>query len=379
MAETRTRSRAAAIERMLERIDVTARETDSGFPHYADPATGRWTRSPGGDWTGGFWNGLLWLAAEATGEERYRSEALEWAQRLMPRVGSETVFRGFLFWYGAAIGVVLGHDGAATRVALEGARGLATLYNPAARAIPLGSEAEEESDVGRGEANIDGVPGGTPLLVWAARETREERLADIARAHAERHVELCVRDDSSVVQSASFDVDTGAVDRRYTHKGVTDDSTWTRAQAWAMLGFAQAGHWVAPSFAEVAARVSDWWIEHLPQERVALWDFDVPPEPGTECDTSGTAIAAAALLKLAPLVPERAGRYRGVAEEMVDAMVARHLTPVDADDGRPPGILADGCYNHRIGLATRSELIWGDYFLFESLLALEGRVDPAAI
>ena len=112
---------------------------------------------------------------------------------------------------------------------------------------------------------------------------------------------------------------------------------------------------------------------------MALWDFDAPIEPDTERDTSGTAIAASALLKLAPLVPGRAERYHRAAEEMVDAMVARHLTPVAADDERPPGILSDGCYNHRIGLATRSELIWGDYFLFESLLALEGRVDPTAI
>lgn len=372
-------TRLDAIERMLERIDVTKGEAQEGFPHYADPATGTWTRSPAGDWTGGFWNGLLWLAAATTGEERYRSQAREWVERLRPRVDSETVFRGFLFWYGAAIGDVLVHERSARDVAVEGARGLATLYNPAATAIPLGGEAEEEADVGRGEANIDGVPGGTPLLVWAARETGEERLEEIARKHAERHIELCVREDDSVVQSASFNTDTGAVKRRYTHKGVTDQSTWTRAQAWAMLGFAQAAHWLSPSFVEVATRVSDWWIEHLPEEAVALWDFDAPLEPDTERDTSGTAIAASALLKLAPLVPDRAERYRRAAEEMVDAMVARHLTPVAADDERPPGILSDGCYNHRIGLATRSELIWGDYFLFESLLALDGRLDPTGI
>jgi len=37
---------------------------------------------------------------------------------------------------------------------------------------------------------------------------------------------------------------------------------------------------------------------------------------------------------------------------------------------RIPGILTEGCYNKHIGLATKSELIWGDYYLFEALQVL---------
>jgi unsaturated chondroitin disaccharide hydrolase len=35
------------------------------------------------------------------------------------------------------------------------------------------------------------------------------------------------------------------------------------------------------------------------------------------------------------------------------------------------GGLSDGCYNNNSNLATGHELIWGDYFLLEALLALE--------
>jgi unsaturated chondroitin disaccharide hydrolase len=370
----------SSIDCMLERIDRTAAEDEPGFPHHADPATGAWTRSPNGDWTGGFWNGLLWLAATATGEERYRRQGLEWARRLAPRAESETVFRGFLFWYGAALGSELHGDEEARELALRGARGFASDYNPAARVIPLGEQGEEASDVGRGEANIDGVPGGTPLLAWAAREAGDDRLAEIAAEHARRHIELCVRADGSVVQSASFDPATGEVERRYTHKGARDDSTWTRAQAWGMLGYAQAAAWLGGGdFLEPLARTCDWWIAHLPEDRVARWDFDAPEGPDAERDTSGTAIAAAALLKAAALAPERAARYRECATEMLGALATRHLTPVGPDDRRPPGILADGCYNHRLGLATADELIWGDYFLFEALLVADSELDPLAV
>jgi unsaturated chondroitin disaccharide hydrolase len=369
--------RGRGLELILARIDRTAAASPAaGFPHYADQSTGEWTRTPTGDWTGGFWVGQLWLAGAVAADQRYVDLGREWARALRPRTDSQTVFRGFLFWYGAALGAVLHDDGEAGEIALAGALAYATQYNPAARVIPLGPEAEEATDVGRGEANIDGVPGGTPLLMWAARRADQPQLAERALASARRHVELCVRDDASVCQSASFDPDTGAVLRRYTHKGVRDDSTWTRAQAWAMLGFAQALCAGADEFKEVALRVSDWWCEHLPAGRVAAWDFD---DPGGPRDTSGTAIAAASLLKLAAVVDSRRDAYTEVAQAMVDALVDSHLTGIAGSDARPPGILTDGCYNNRIGLATANELVWGDYFLFEALAALEGHVSSVDV
>jgi unsaturated chondroitin disaccharide hydrolase len=63
---------------------------------------------------------------------------------------------------------------------------------------------------------------------------------------------------------------------------------------------------------------------------------------------------------------------------MVDALLD-HRTPTTDTDDRPPGMLLDGCYNHRLGLATRHELIWRDYFLLESALVLAGKLDARGI
>src|SRR5437870_645429 len=62
-----------AIDRMLARVQDTMVRVKEGFPHWADPETGRWTTTPDGDWTGGYWIGMLWLAATATGDARYRA------------------------------------------------------------------------------------------------------------------------------------------------------------------------------------------------------------------------------------------------------------------------------------------------------------------
>jgi len=345
----------------------------SGFPHFADPATGNWTTSPGGDWTGGFWNGMLWLAARYGDDPRARSWAARWTARLAPRASSDTVFRGFLFYYGAALGALLCGDRAARETALAGAHGLAASYNPRAEALPLGAAAEEASDVGAGEANVDTVQAAA-LLLWAHRETGDAVLRDIAVRHAARHIEFCLRDDGSVCQSASFDPATGRMLRRYTHKGITDDSTWARAQAWGILGWTVAHVWSGETrFRDAAERAADWWLAHAPADRVAFWDFDDPKIPNTFRDTSATAIVTASLLTLAPRAstPERSRAYRGAAEATAAALVERYL--------RPDGVLTDGCYSPRIGLATRHELVWGSYYLFEALHALAGLYDPAKV
>jgi unsaturated chondroitin disaccharide hydrolase len=363
---------AAAIDRMRARVRQTADSVTAGFPHFADPATGAWTCSPAGDWTGGFWNGMLWLSAFATDEARYRRWAEAWTERLRPRASSDTVFRGFLFYYGAALGEILLGDPVGGEVGLLGAKGLAASYNPRAEALPLGTEAEEASDVGRGEANVDTVQA-TALLLWAERRTGDAALRDIAVRHAARHVEFCLRDDGSVCQSASFDPKTGAMLRRYTHKGITDDSTWARAQAWGILGWTLAAQWSGdPRFLAPAARAADWWLARAPADRVAFWDFDDPAIPDATRDTSATAIVAASLLKLAALSPtEAARRYREAAEATAGALVQHHL---GAD-----GMLRDGCYNKRLGLATRHELIWGSYYLYEALHVLAGHLEPLRV
>ena len=372
-----------AIEAMCSHIEATAATVTNGFPHYGNPADGSWTTSPSGDWTGGFWNGMLWLAAHGTRDERYREAAHRWTRALAERAGSDTVFRGFLFYYGAALGGVLDGDEFARETAIAGARGLAQSFNPAVGMLPLGTQAEEASDVGESEFNIDGMQAGA-LLAWADAEGALPGASAVARTHALRNLEVFVRADHSVCQSASIDTSTGNVTRLYTHKGVRDDSTWTRAQAWAMLGATVDAIWlpdIRRQLIDEACAVTDWWIAHVPEDRIALWDFDAPPGDGTPRDTSGTAIAAASMLKLSALVaePERAARYRAEAEATIRALVERHLTPVGNDDRRPPGILADGCYNCRIGLATNNELIWGSYYLFEALNVLAGWLEPARI
>lgn len=121
-------------------------------------------------------------------------------------------------------------------------------------------------------------------------------------------------------------------------------------------------------------RGADWWMSHVPADSVAFWDFDDPAIPTTERDTAATAIAAAALLKLALVGPEdRRARYRDFAE------VTRRGPHRPAPHGgrrshrrllqQAPGWSAGG-RRQPLRVDRRS------YYLFESLLAFAGAVDP---
>ncbi len=363
-----------AIDRIMTRIDNTVASQLDYFPHYADPTTGIWTTTPNGDWTGGFWIGLLWLAHKYTLDPKYVRSAEYWLEKLRKRINSQTVFRGFLFYYGGAIAEILFANTKAREIALLGAEGLCKLYNEKAKLIPLGAEAEEASHVGLAETNVDCVML-IALLSWASEKTGNQKLREMGVQNARSHVRLCVRDDGSVCQSASFDTNTGRFVARYTHKGFSDDSTWSRAQAWGMLGYSLAAA-SAPheeEFLKVAIKVSDWWIDHVPEDKIAFWDFDDPKVPLVERDTSATAIATSSLLKLSKLVKNsQRQKYIHAAEETLENLVNHHMTPLHENESRSGGMLLHGCYNKKIKLATNNELVWGDYFFLEGLLDLNG-------
>jgi unsaturated chondroitin disaccharide hydrolase len=55
------------------------------FPHITE--NGKWTTTKDGDWTGGFWIGLLGHAYKICGDERYKKEAYTWLKKLKRRRG----------------------------------------------------------------------------------------------------------------------------------------------------------------------------------------------------------------------------------------------------------------------------------------------------
>jgi unsaturated chondroitin disaccharide hydrolase len=375
-----------AIDRIMTRLQDTAGRVGDRFPHWADTNTGAWTTTADGDWTGGYYVGMHWLSLKVSPDPMVEAGAHRLAERLRGRIAAETIFKSFPIYYGAVLGALLGDRPQLREMALVCARSLGRMYDPVLGLIPLGREAEEGSHIGASETSIDSMQAA-PFLFWAASEAEDEAMRDVAFHHADRIGTLHLRADNSFIQSTSLNPETGGVVRHYTHKGYSEDSTWGRAQAWGML-FSTMSYLRDPSqslWLEWAQRGADWWIANVPPSRVAFWDFDDPAIPVTEHDTAATAIATAALLRLARVVTNGRGEaYREFAAATAAALVQHHLTPTHAGDGRVPGMLTDACFNKRPDArphdaSTNCEFIVGNYYLFESLLALAGIVDPTTL
>jgi unsaturated chondroitin disaccharide hydrolase len=376
-----------AIERMRTRIDQTLGELQSEFPHWADAATGKWTTTVDGDWTGGAWPGMLWLLARRTRNDRYLAAARLWSSRLRPRARLQTAFKGFGFYYGVALGDLLCRDKDAAALALDAAQSLKGQYDSKLGLIPLGGDAEESEGVGNSFSSIDSLQA-VPLLFWAARKTGDGSFAEVAAHHTTRVLDIHMRPDGSIVQSSELNPANGSIVRHFTHKGFGDSSVWGRAQAWGLVYAAMAlvhrpeeKRWMEQLIAG-----ADWWLSHVPASMIAFWDFDDPAIPNTETDTAATAITCSALLKLGQIAPspELRTRYRQAGERTAHALVNGYLTPVGSGETRPQGMLVGACFNKRRDArardsATDAETIFGSYYLFESLNVLNGLIEADKI
>ena len=227
----------AALKPRLERaFDFAAgqvRATIERYPDYFPIYTeaGRWKHSGElwTDWCGGFHAGMMWLIARRTGDTWWRSMAEHYSGLLEHRQHDREVHDlGFIFlntylpWYR------LTGDERLHQVLITAGRTLALRFNP--RGQYLRSFVAPES------LFID-IMMNVPLIFYAARETGDHSLYELAVAHCRTTEQTLVRPDGSTAHEGIFDPETGAFLRQSTQQGLRADSTWARGLAWSLYGF----------------------------------------------------------------------------------------------------------------------------------------------
>jgi unsaturated chondroitin disaccharide hydrolase len=355
----------------LRQIDAEAGEH---FPHVTEKLV--WQTSKSGDWTGGFFPGMLWLAEEEARRRgdvqnagALRAMAIRWTERLAPRqFDTGTHDLGFLFvptWVEAYRRT---GEGKWRTGALNAARSLSQRFAP-------GGFIQSWGAIGQGPyagtVIIDNMMN-LELLYWAAVEGEDPRLAEVATSHAMVTQHHHVRADGGSFHLVDFNRSTGVMLRGRTHQGFLGHSTWSRGQAWGIAGFALAYcHTREPSFLETAQKMADFFVRRLPEDRVAPWDFDAPT-PAAK-DTSANAIAAYGLLCIAQSLqneqPLAAANRAEQARQLLQAL-HRYSLFAHSEVRHKGGLLTGGTYNFKQGLAVEQSVAWGDYYYLRALLAL---------
>ncbi|KAH8596304.1 glycoside hydrolase family 88 protein [Bisporella sp. PMI_857] len=228
----------------------------------------------------------------------------------------------------------LDHDQKSYETLIAAARTLATRYNPVTQCLRSWDTCVTKR-YSFLDPNLDFLVIidnmlNLDLLFWAAAELRDPRLRDIAIAHAKTTQQHHIRSDSSTFHVVNFDQSSGAVKAKMTNQGYSDDSCWSRGQAWAILGFVQTYTWTNDvSFLGTARSCANYFLEHLPSSGIPPWDFSAPFSADTPTDTSAAVIACYGLLLLheALVAGGEQSQYLQKALHLLGAVCSTNMSP----------------------------------------------------
>lgn len=339
----------------VKKVDKSIKLKD--FPHITE--NGKWVTTEDGYWTGGFWIGLLLFSYKITGDEKYKVEAYKWAIRLENRKNDKTFDLSFLFYPSFVLGYEITGDRYSREVALGAAETLSTLFHEKASFV------YNKIDEKTGRTIIDAMMD-LQLLWWAYEETGDKKYYNVAYTHAKRTIEEFIREDYSTIHVIDFDLETGKIMRKITVQGYSDNSCWSRGQAWAIYGFTLAYKYTKDElFLKTAENVARYFLRNLPEDFVPYWDFDDPNKKVK--DSSAAAIASSGLLTLSEL--SGLEELREVAIKILNSLCDNYLLGGDEE-----GILKQGCFHKPENMGVDETLIWGDYYFVEALMKVERKM-----
>ncbi len=334
------------------------------YPMYTKD--GKW-KHDGPNWTNwceGFLPGMMWLfekRSAANSDERkfWFDNAAKYSKALEPRKNDRDVHDlGFVFlstyyrWYQRT------REPELRDVLIEAGRTLALRFQENGRYL--------RSFVGEDSLFID-IMMNVGIIFYAARETGDRRLREIAVRHSLTTRRFLVRGDGSTAHEGIFDTETGEFLKQSTQQGYRSDSCWSRGLAWSLYGFGTCYEYSRdPHFLETAQACADYYIAHTPSDGVPPWDYDAPIESRTLLDTSTAAIAAAGFFRLCRIVPDpmKGHLYWSTAVRILKTLCDQHLAK---SDPKWEGILKGGVYHVHKALGVDESVMWGEYFFVEAL------------
>jgi unsaturated chondroitin disaccharide hydrolase len=367
-------------------------DTTAGGRYAPRPAAAGQPAGANTGWTTGFCAGLAWLAWELSGDEAFRAagdrHTADFAARLDRRIDVDTHDLGFLYTLAAVAPWRLTGDAAARSTALTAADCLMARFLAPAGIIQAWGDLRDPAQ--RGRTIIDSLMN-LPLLHWATETTGQVRYGAAARRHADQLRDHIIRPDGTTFHTFHWDPATGRPLRGTTAQGWADDSCWARGQAWGILGFAlNYRHTGEPTYLAAARRLADYFLAHLPPDRVPVWDLALPADGPAPRDSSAGAIAACGLDELARCTPQEPGApgtpesgaaasspaapppqsYAAARDALLASLSAAYTPPTPGQSGAP--LLLHGVYDFPKAVGVDEGNLWGDYFYLEALRRVSG-------
>lgn len=347
------------IDRLLE--DFAESYPDSQSQNYVYP------HGNGESWTEGFWPGMLNLAFELTGDEKYKAAAERQVQIFKTRIDNQVGVNhhdlGFLYTPSCVAPWKLYGDQDARTAAISAADTLLKRFRPVGGFLQAWGPMDDSADNYR--LIIDCMLN-IPLLFWATEETGDPKYREHALSHLKASVNNVIREDFTTFHTFYFDPKTGEPDRGVTHQGYSDDSIWARGQAWGVYGLALSYHYTQnPELLPLFRGVTKVFLSKLPKDHVPFWDMIFTDGDDQPRDSSAAAIALCGILEMQKV--ENNPEFMEQADLMMESLIDSYLTERIPESN---GLLTDAMYCRPHGHEPECN-IWGDYFFMEALMRYE--------
>lgn len=359
----------SAIENAIKQIDLNMEHMGEKFP-YSATKNGVYPVIENIEWTDGFWTGMLWLAYEYTGDEKYKNLAQKNVDSFKYRIDNNIEVEhhdlGFLYSLSTVASYKLTNYDMAKEASIKAADKLISRYQEVGEFIQAWGE--------KGNKNhyrfiIDCLLN-IPLLYWASEETGDAKYRNIAEKHFNTSCNYVIRDDASAYHTFYMNPEDGKPVRGATRQGYNDDSSWARGQAWGIYGIAL--NYRSTKKAEVIdiyKGMTNYFLNRLPKDYVCYWDLIFNDGDDHSRDSSAAAIAVCGMHEMNKYLSDDEDRkiYDLASHKILKSLI-QNYSETNFEKGR--AILKHGVYSWHSGKGVDEGNIWGDYYYLEALMRL---------
>lgn len=321
------------------------------------------------DWRSGFFPGSVWYLYELSGDTVLQQKAIAYTEAI-----EEAKYLTSHHDIGFIIGSSFGNALRLTKndrykgVIVEAAKSLITRYREKPGVIQSWNLAGWQGERGWECPVIIDNMMNLELLFDATEYSGDSIFHKIAVSHADRTLKEHFRPDASTYHVIDYSITDGSVRSRQTAQGYSDESIWSRGQAWAIYGYTMCYRETGDQkYMNQAIKTFELMKNHpkMPEDLIPYWDMDAPNIPNEPRDVSSASIIASALYEMSTYQLENSDAYKQYADSIMQSLSSTNYRAEVGSNGNFLLMHSVGSIPHNNEIDA--PLNYADYYFLEAI------------